>query len=145
MAYSGRFRPKNPQKYAGDPANIIYRSSWEAKVMSWLDKDPDILVWASEEKPIPYISPKDGRVHRYFPDFIVKSKTKDGKIKVLMIEVKPKARVMEPKKRKRITKQYISEVVTWGVNQAKWAAATEYCLDRGWEFMIFHEDHLGIT
>jgi len=145
MAYSGRFRPKNPQKYAGDPTNIIYRSSWEAKVMSWLDKTPEIISWASEELSIPYLSPLDGKVHRYFPDFIAKSRTKDGRIKVLMIEVKPKKQIDEPKRRKRITKQYISEVATWGVNQAKWAAATEYCLDRGWEFQKWHEDHLGIS
>jgi hypothetical protein len=51
---------------------------------------------------------------------------------------------MEPEKKKRVTKQYIQEVVTWGVNQAKWKAATEYCLDRGWEFKLITEDHLGL-
>ena len=61
MAYSGRFTPSNPQKYIGDPNNIIYRSSWECKVMNWLDKNPDILSWASEELIIPYISPVDGQ------------------------------------------------------------------------------------
>ena len=74
MAYSGRFKPKNPQKYAGDPSNIIYRSSWECRVMDWLDKNDDILSWGSEEIAIPYISPADGRSHRYYPDFIVKFK-----------------------------------------------------------------------
>ena len=51
---------------------------------------------------------------------------------------------IEPVKKKRITKQYINEVTTWGVNQAKWKAAEEFCLDRGWQFMLMTEDHLGL-
>lgn len=145
MAYSGRFKPKNPQKYIGDPNNIIYRSSWEVKVMSWLDLNSSIISWASEELIIPYVSPVDNRVHRYFPDFIVKVKTKDNTLKTMILEVKPKKQTQEPEPRKRVTKQYINEVVTWGVNQAKWKAATEYCLDRNWEFKIITEDHLGLN
>jgi hypothetical protein len=133
MAYSGRFTPKNPQKYVGNHRNIIYRSSWEARVMNWLDKSPDIISWASEELIIPYISPVDGKAHRYFPDFLVKVRDKQGSLNTLLIEVKPKRQATEPVKKSRITKQYIREVVTYSVNQAKWKAANEYCLDRGWE------------
>ena len=144
MAYSGRFIPKNPKKYVGDSNNIIYRSSWECKVMAWLDRNDDIVSWASEELIIPYVSPVDSRYHRYFPDFLVKVRQKDGKMKTLMLEVKPKKQTQPPEQRKRITKQYLNEVMTWGVNQAKWKAAEEYCLDRGWEFKILTEDHLGL-
>jgi hypothetical protein len=144
MAYSGKFTPDNPQKYIGDYKNIIYRSSWECKLMSWLDKNPNIISWCSEELIIPYVSPADGKVHRYFPDFVVKIKTKDGSIKTMVVEVKPKKQTKEPEKQKRMTKQYIQEVVTWGVNQAKWKAATEYCLDRGWEFRVITEVDLGM-
>jgi hypothetical protein len=145
MAYSGRFTPKNPQKYVGDANNIIYRSSWECKVMSWLDRNDSIVSWASEELIIPYISPVDGRKHRYFPDFLVKVKTRDGLLKTMILEVKPKKQTQRPEQRKRVTKQYINEVTTWGVNQAKWKAATEFCLDRGWEFKLLTEEHLGIN
>jgi hypothetical protein len=145
MAYSGRFTPKNPQKYVGDANNIIYRSSWECKVMSWLDRNDNIVSWASEELIIPYISPIDGRKHRYFPDFLVKIKTRDGLLKTMILEVKPKKQTQRPEQRKRVTKQYINEVTTWGVNQAKWKAATEFCLDRGWEFKLLTEEHLGIN
>ena len=144
MAYSGTFRPTNPQKYMGDYKNIIYRSSWECRVMNWLDKNPNIVSWASEEMTVPYKSPVDGKFHRYFPDFLVKVRTKDGKFKTVMIEVKPKYQTKEPQPKKRITKQYINEVTTWGVNQAKWKAATEYCLDKGWTFQIITEDDLGL-
>lgn len=144
MAYSGRFTPKNPQKYVGNHRNIIYRSSWEARVMTWLDKSPDIISWASEELVIPYISPVDGKAHRYFPDFLVKVRDKQGSFNTLLIEVKPKRQATEPVKKSRITKQYIREVVTYSVNQAKWKAANEYCLDRGWEFKILTEQDLGL-
>ena len=144
MAYQGIFRPKNPKKYIGDSNNIVYRSSWECRVMNWFDQNDDIISWASEELIVPYKSPIDNRFHRYFPDFIVKVKTKDGTMKTLMIEVKPKKQTIPPEPRKRVTKQYVTEVTTYGVNQAKWKAAHEYCLDRGWEFKIMTEEHLGL-
>ena len=144
MAYQGIFRPKNPQKYIGDSNNIVYRSSWECRVMNWFDQNDDIVSWASEELIVPYKSPIDNRFHRYFPDFIVKVKTRDGTMKTLMIEVKPKKQTIPPEPRKRVTKQYVTEVTTYGVNQAKWKAAHEYCLDRGWEFKIMTEEHLGL-
>ena len=143
MAYSGLFKPRNPQKYIGDHTNIIYRSSWECRVMDWLDRNPSILSWGSEEVVVPYKSPVDGRKHRYFVDFIVKSLSQDGKTKTILIEVKPKKQTEPPKTPKRKTKQYINEVVTYAINQAKWKAATEYCSDRGWEFKVLTEEHLN--
>mgnify|MGYP003352311509 CR=1 FL=1 len=112
--------------------------------MDWLDRNPEIVSWASEEMTVPYKSPVDGRFHRYFPDFLVKVKTKQGTTKTLMLEVKPKKQTVPPEPRKRVTKQYITEVTTWGVNQSKWKAAREYCKDRGYEFMIMTEKELGI-
>jgi hypothetical protein len=144
MAYSGKFSPKNPQKYIGDYNNIVYRSSWECKVMDWLDRNDSVISWASEELIIPYKSPADNRFHRYFPDFLVKVKTKDGKFKTILIEVKPKKQTLPPEPKKRVTRQFVNEVVTYGVNQAKWKAAEEYCLDRGWEFRVMTEEHLGL-
>lgn len=144
MAYSGKFRPKNPAKYVGDSTNIIYRSSWECRLMDWFDRNPDVISWASEELIIPYKSPVDGKFHRYFPDFLVKLRTKDGKNRTLLIEVKPKYQTQPPVQPSRKTKKFINEVVTYGVNQAKWKAANEYCADRGWEFRVITEDHLGL-
>ena len=144
MAYSGLFKPKHPEKYVGDPNNIVYRSSWEVRVMRWLDENPNIITWASEELHIPYKSPIDNRFHRYFPDFIVKMKTREGKQKTMMLEVKPKKQTRPPEIPKRKSKHFITEVTTWGVNQAKWKAAKEFCLDRGWEFQLITEDHLGL-
>jgi len=144
MAYKGKFSPKNPKKYRGDPTGIIYRSLWELKVMKYLDDNRNILEWCSEEVAIPYISPIDNRPHRYFPDFIVRMLMPDGSIKTVMIEVKPKAQTKEPKIPTKKTRRYLTEVMTWGVNQAKWKAAQEYCLDRQWEFKLITEVELGI-
>ena len=140
MAYKGRFTPKNPKKYKGDPTNIIFRSLWELTCMKRFDENPDIIEWSSEETIVPYISPLDRRRHRYFPDFLIKTRQADGSTKTFMIEVKPKKETIEPKPQKRKTRKYITEVTTWAKNQAKWAAAEEYCLDRGWEFMKMTEE-----
>ena len=140
----GKYIVRHPEKYLGDHSNVIYRSSWELKFLSWCDNNDSVVGFASEEIIIPYKSPVDGKYHRYFVDCLVKVKDKNGIIKTHLIEIKPKKQTMEPEKKKRVTKQYIQEVVTWGVNQAKWKAATEYCLDRGWEFKLITEDHLGL-
>ena len=137
--YKGQFKPRNPHKYIGDLSNIIYRSGWELKYMMYLDNHPDILQWNSEEIVIPYRSPVDGKFHRYYPDFLVKTKHT-----VMIIEIKPKKQTTPPKKPKKVSRQYINEVMTWGVNEAKWKAAEEYCKDRQWKFRVFTEDHLGI-
>ena len=143
QAYSGYFRPKNPAKYKGDAGNIVYRSSWERKVMGWLDDNPNVLWWASEELPIPYLSPVDKKMHRYFPDFIVRIRRKAGQEKTLMIEVKPERQTKKPTQ-KRKTKRFLEEAATYAVNQEKWRAAELFCLEHGWQFVVLTEKELGI-
>jgi hypothetical protein len=145
MAYKGPFQPKNPAKYKGDPTKIIYRSRWELMVMQRLDSHPDVLQWSSEEVVIPYVSPIDNRYHRYFMDFYMKRKNKQGKIEEILIEVKPLAQTKPPTVQNKPTKRYITEVQTWGVNSAKWEAAREYCKNRGWQFQIITEKELGLN
>jgi len=142
MAYQGKFKPKNPHKYVGDPTNIVYRSSWECRFMHEFDTADWCVSWGSEELIVPYVSPVDNRTHRYFVDFVLKVKDKNNNLKTWMVEVKPKKQTKPPEIKKRVTKQYITEVTTWAVNEAKWKAATEYCVDRGWKFVIFTEDQL---
>jgi len=144
MAYRGKYYPSFPRKYKGDPTNIIYRSLWERKFMVYCDKNQNILEWASEEIAIPYRSPIDNRVHRYFPDFYIKVQENTGKIKRYLIEVKPLKQTTKPKKPKRQTKGYIREAFEYARNQAKWKAAREYCADRMWEFKVITEKELDI-
>ena len=144
MSYKGKYYPSFPRKYKGDPTNIVYRSLWERKFMVYCDKNDNILEWASEEIAIPYRSPIDNRVHRYFPDFYMKVKETNGKIKNYVIEVKPAKQTKPPKKPKRQTKGYIREAYEYARNQAKWKMAKEFCADRQWVFKVVTEKELGI-
>ena len=85
MTYKGLFKPKNPSKYRGNVNEIVYRSSWELKMMKYCYTTKSIVEWGSEELVIPYISPWDGRYHRYFPDFYVKVRDKNSNIKKYII------------------------------------------------------------
>lgn len=140
----GKFEPKNPEKYAGDPTNIIFRSSWELKAMNWFDKNPSVIKWNSEEMFIPYFSPVDKKLHRYFPDFIVQIKDKTGEIKMYMVEIKPNVQTQPPKVPKRQTKTFLESVETYAINTSKWKAAREWCSNNGMIFMILDEYSLGI-
>jgi len=141
----GKFKPSNPNKYKGDPTNIIFRSSYELKFMEYCDLNESINEWRSEEFFIPYISPMDGKVHRYFPDFFVIYKDKYGNDRTLVVEIKPEKDLKMPDQTpKRKTKSWAFRVKTWAINQAKWKAAKEFCDDRKWEFRILTEKELGI-
>ena len=135
----GKYIPRLPKKYKGDYRNIVYRSSWEYKFMQWCDNTSSVVEWGSEEIAIPYISPVDGKRHKYYPDFYVKVKNKK-----YMVEVKPTRQTKEPKTQKKITKRYVTEVVTYSVNKAIWKAAEEFCKDYGWEFMLITEKELKV-
>jgi hypothetical protein len=141
--YQGRFKPKNPKKYIGDPTNIIFRSSWEKTVMNYLDLREEVHSWQSEEKFVVYYDPVTKKNRRYFPDFLVKFKNSKGEMVTEMIEVKPKAEVEGPSRNpKRRTKYWAQSVQTYITNLAKWEAAEKYCKERGWTFRIMTEEQI---
>ena len=143
MAYKGFYKVKNREKYNGDPDNVVYRSSWELRVLKWLDDNPNVIWFASEELPIPYVSPIDNKVHRYFPDFVVRIKQKNGKEVTVMLEVKPEKQTQKPVQ-KRKTKRFLEEAATYAVNQEKWRAADLFCKEHGWQFKLITEKDLGL-
>jgi hypothetical protein len=140
MFHKRKFTPIFPEKYTGDPTNIIMRSSWETRFASWCDKNPSILKWSSEETIVPYRCPTDDRIHRYFVDF----KIQTSNSKVYLVEVKPKAQTEPPVFPGKRTQRYLVESLTFIKNQAKWKAAVDYAKDRGWEFKIITEHELGL-
>lgn len=145
MHYHKRlYRPKHPDKYTGDPTNIIMRSSWETKFAVWCDTNPSVVSWASEETIIPYKCHTDGRIHRYFVDFKIKVKQTDGSVKTYLIEIKPAAQTAPPVFPGKKTRRFITESFTFIKNQSKWKAADEWCKDRGYEFKIITERELGL-
>ena len=117
---------------------------WERKVMSSLDRNDNVLEWASEEIVIPYESPLDGKLHRYYPDFWIKVQ-QGPKTKEFIIELKPSKQLKAPKANpKRKTKGYLYEVREWGRNNAKWKAAKAYCDKKEMDFLIWTEKDLGL-
>lgn len=135
----GRFVPLNPKKYMGDATNIIYRSSWELKFLKKLDESPNVMGYVSEEVVIPYFSPVDMKMHRYFVDILVVSNTKQ----VTLIEIKPWVQTQPPKTSNRKKSTVINETMTYMVNCAKWEAAINYCKKKGWTFKIVTEKDLN--
>ena len=137
--YKGKFIPRNPIKYLGDIKSITYRSSYELKFMNWCDLNESVKGWASEEVVIPYRNPLDNKVHKYMVDFYIQVDKKK-----YLVEVKPERFTKPPETQKRKTKRYIQEVAQYGVNEAKWKSAKEFCKKQNMEFMIITEKELGI-
>ena len=142
----GKFRPKNPEKYKGNPGEIYYRSSWEKTFMNWADLNESVHSWQSEEKVVWYYDPVSKKKRRYFPDFIVNYKNKEGVMMTEMVEVKPYKQIIGPPENpKRKTKAWVNSVYTYITNRAKWDAAMKYCEDRGWSFRLVSEKELGLS
>lgn len=110
--------------------------------MKYCDENGSILEWASEEVVIPYFSNVDQKTHRYFVDFWIKIKEKNGDIRCKLIEIKPHNQTIQPKLGKKATPKYMREVKKWIINNNKWEAATKYCKEKDWEFLILTEKHL---
>jgi len=133
MAAHGRFIPKNPAKYLGNPNNVIFRSSWELLFFKWLDQNGAVLRWGSEEFAIPYVSPLDKRPHRYFPDVIVYYKHQDGSVRKEIVEIKPYSQTVPTPRMSDRDKQALI------VNEAKWEAATKFANAMGAKFRVITE------
>jgi len=112
--------------------------------MRWCDSNPSVLEWGSETMIIPYKSPVDNKIHRYFVDFYIKVKDRQSVISKYLVEIKPEKFTKPPVSPSRQTKRFIQEVFQYGTNQAKWKAANEYCLDHGMKFLVLTEKDLGI-
>lgn len=137
----GFFNPENPDKYTGTQP-IVYRSGLELSFFRWCDRNDKVLTWGSESVVIPYQSPKDGKLHRYFVDGVLTLATAEG-VKKYLIEVKPSSQTQPPKpsnKKKRSTVLY--ESINWAVNSAKWSAAKQWCEKKGYVFAILTEKDL---
>ena len=142
MAYKSKYNPENPDKYVGNPTNIICRSTWERKMCKYLDKNTNVLRWASEEISIPYISPIDKKSHKYYPDFLAEIKQKSGSVQTFLIEIKPDKQTKPPTTKNKRTKTHNINMKTFVINDAKWKAAEKFCSDNDWKFTVLTEKHL---
>ena len=133
--------PKNPKKWINE-GKIVARSGIEKKFFSMFDLSKDVISIASEKIIIPYNNPVKNRAAKYYVDLIVKYKDKNGDIKIRLIEIKSYSESIPPKKPKKITNNYKSDVLTWIINSAKWEAAKIYAEKRGWTFVVITEKNL---
>lgn len=137
MAYRGKYKLKKPEKYAGDPTKIVYRSLWERQAFKWCENNPKVTLWNSEEVVIPYKCSVDKKLHRYFVDLLIQIEGKE----TFLVEIKPKSQTIPPKVRKR-TKKYLNEVLTFTKNNDKWEAANRFAEHNGWKFQVWTEETL---
>lgn len=136
----GKYTLKNPSKYIGNVDNVVYRSSWELRMHEFLDCNPNILRWASEEIAIKYLHPIDNKIHRYFPDYYVEYQKADTSIIKEIIEIKPSKDAARSKSRNPRTKA-IGDM-TYVTNMAKWDYARKFCDTHGLIFRIMTEKEL---
>lgn len=133
---SGKFIPKNPEKYIGNKS-IHFRSGWEFHFMKFCDENPNITQWASEAIKIPYRNPFTGKQTIYVPDFFITYADKTGRQHVELIEVKPSNQTVKEKLGRSKHNQ-----AHWVLNQAKWAAARSWCKQQGITFRIVTEQDM---
>tara|TARA_R100001594_G_scaffold64482_1_gene98759 strand:+ start:200 stop:637 length:438 start_codon:yes stop_codon:yes gene_type:complete len=135
----GIFVPKNKDKFIGSKA--VYRSGLELKFFRFCDSNPNVLKWGSENVVIPYRSPIDHKMHRYFVDNYIEIKEGDKKIKYL-VEIKPSKQTKPPTVKYKKKRHLIYEQRCYAINQAKWSAAKEYSKKIGGVFIILTEKEL---
>lgn len=141
QSHKGLYNPLNDQKYRGTRP-IVYRSGLELSFFRWCDRNERVLQWGSESVVIPYISPKDGRMHRYFVDNVLILQTDKGNKKFL-VEIKPEKQTMPPSQSVRKSKKnLLFEQITWAINSSKWDAAKAWCAKNNFEFVILTEKDL---
>lgn len=138
MAYKSKYLPTNKEKYIGDWNKIRCLSNWERIFCRYLDNNPMVLKWCSEDVHVDYLLECDGTKHYYMIDFYVIMS--DGK--KLLIEIKPLRQTIPPKKPKKITKRYLAECFAYNKNISKWKAAKKFAESNGAEFLIFTEIQL---
>lgn len=139
----GVYKPVNSMKFKG-AKHPRYLSSWELKFFKWCDRNPYVVQWSSESVHIPYMSPVDGKMHRYLVDNTVHIREGDKLVKYL-IEIKPSKQTRPPSQhgnKKRSTMIY--EAAQWGVNQAKWDSARRWANKNGYIFQIVTEKDFNL-
>lgn len=130
------YKVRNPEKYVGTKAPM-YRSSWEMTFMLFCDNNPAIQQWASEPLKIPYRDPLTGKQTVYVPDFLIKYIDKNNKAHVELVEIKPAKQTLKEKVGKNPYDQ-----AQFVKNQAKWAAASNWCKNQGIRFRIINENDI---
>lgn len=140
----GYFKPKNPEKYAGNIYNITYRSSYEFKFFTMLDENQNVVKWSAECFIVKYISPIDQKTHNYYPDVYFELK-KGEEIAKFVGEIKASTFLKKPKREDFTNKiSYLKKLKIFLVNYAKAEATKKYCAEKGYTYKFITEQTLGV-
>lgn len=131
----GKYTPIHPEKYVGTYP-IIFRSSWEHKVMVLFDSNPNFINWASEPLKIPYKNPFTGKYTVYVPDFVVTYVDAKGNQKAEIIEVKPAKETFLEEAKSQKAKAAVA------LNTFKWQAAQAFARSHGMTFRVMTENNI---
>ena len=151
-SYHGWYKLLNPDKFIKQldehmksykNGHIYYRSSLELRAFKYADINKHIVNFSIEPFPINYLKPSDGKQHRYYIDLFLVFSTGDK----FLVEIKPKAETIEPKKPKAKTSKslyrYQQAMLTYVINQAKWQAARVFAAENNMKFIIITDEDLG--
>jgi hypothetical protein len=139
---------QNPEKYIGNPQEVIYQSSWEFAFCKFCDLNDRVIKWCGEGLQIAYQITNDiGTIetHRYYPDFYLEMNTPGDKEKYekFLIEIKPKKDCEFPVQPKtqtlKMLENYEYALRTHKKNLYKWAFTKQWCEKRGIKFIIVTE------
>ena len=138
----GTFKPQHPEKYKGSQP-IIFRSGMELKMFQICDSHQSIITWGSESVVVPYVSPVDNKLHRYFIDLVMAVKHNTGTIQKYIVEIKPYRQTLPPtKSSKKKTSTILYETIQYAKNMSKWESAKEWAAKHGYKFLIVTENEL---
>lgn len=160
----GYYKVQNLQKYMGNPALVIFRSSWEHTFCRWCDFSPSIIRWSSEPIRVPYYdrvskldelrrqgldpnNPKNWVIKYYNTDYWIEVAQGDGTTKKMFVEIKPANKLKKPippgenaplrevRRFNLLAKEYL-------INEAKFAALKAWAERSGAQFWVFTEETL---
>ena len=157
----GNYVPNNKDKVIklNTQGGVYFRSSWEKKIMHWLDYNPTITKWGAECLRIPYqmthFNNGDSKIkeHCYYPDFYYEMRLSDGTLKQIVVEVKPmkeynmvialnEGKLSVPEKGAKKLKGFEYDLKMAYKNKNKWETMISWCNKKGYEFIIITEDNL---
>lgn len=159
--HGGNYIPKYKDKVLklNTQGGVYYRSSWEKKIMTWLDHNKSVTKWGAECMRIPYqMTHYEGgdvkiKEHSYFPDFYYEMRDGQGVLKQVVVEVKPykeykmvqdlnEGKLQVPEKGLKKLKNFEYDLKMAHKNKNKWETMIKWCNKKGYEFIIITEHHL---
>jgi hypothetical protein len=161
----GYYKVQNTKKYIGDPALVIYRSSWELSFCRWADVSPSIIRWSSEPIRIPYYdrvskleeckrngldpnNPKNWIIKYYNTDFWVEINKGEGDIQKMFIEIKPSSKLKKPippgeNAPLKDQRRFNTQAKEYLINEAKFESMKARAEKNDAKFYVFTEETLS--